>query len=418
LDTEGQITAEARLVLACLRCFVGTGDAGAVRELAREIHDWEAALDLARAHWVEPLVAWYLKANCADLMDSVTIANLDRVLRYCTASHLMLCVTLRNVLDVLTQHNIGVVPVKGPVLAAMLCDEIPWRDSCDLDLLVRREDISRAKDVLLAVGYNLDSDLPEGEERVLFHWRSQLVLKRDGPGPALDLHWQLLPSLYPAARHFESVWHRLKSVAFENRNILRLSDEDQLFFLCAHGARHSWHSLRLAADVARLIRVRPDLDWDAVIRAAREPDGGMVLALGLWITSRVLELKLPEPVERCINHAVSGREFAHRLVQRLRTAAQDEDASISEFGLQIKLAGGWWSKARCIAAYALLPSDSDGTELHLPPPLYFLYYLYRPARLTVKHAGSSFKSLFSRRLSQPHITAGVGRGTSSPSSNQ
>ena len=151
-----------------------------MRESARDIQDWDAVMELARAHWVEPLMAWYLKTGCADLLDSRTIAILDGILRYCAASHLMLCVTLRNILGVLAQHNIAVVPVKGPVLAEMLCDEIPWRDSVDLDLLVRRTDITRAKDALLAAGYRLDSDLPPGEEKAIFHWRSQLVLKRDG----------------------------------------------------------------------------------------------------------------------------------------------------------------------------------------------------------------------------------------------
>ena len=57
-------------------------------------------------------------------------------------------------------QSIPVVPLKGPVLATMLCDEIPWRESCDLDLLVRRADITRAKDALMAAGYQLDSAAP------------------------------------------------------------------------------------------------------------------------------------------------------------------------------------------------------------------------------------------------------------------
>src|SRR5271156_6182168 len=123
LDTESKITAESRLVMACVRYFTGTGDIGAMRESVRDIQDWGAVMELAREHWVEPLMAWYLKTGCADLLEPRTIANLDGILRYCTASHLMLCLTLRNVLGILVQHNIAVVPVKGPVLAEMLCNE-------------------------------------------------------------------------------------------------------------------------------------------------------------------------------------------------------------------------------------------------------------------------------------------------------
>jgi len=394
-DGAMQLTPESRMLLAVVRWFAGTGTVEDVQAHARDASEWDAFMALAGAHWMEPLAAWCLKATCAEMLEPAFRAGLDTVIRQSAIRHLQLNAELLKVLRVLEQHRIEVVPMKGPVLAAMLCDEIPWRDSVDLDLLVRRADITRAKDALLAAGYRLDSDLPAGEEQAVFHWRSQLVLKSDGGGPALDLHWQLLPSLFPAARHFESVWERLQTIAFHDRSILALSNEDQLFFLCAHAARHSWYSLRLAADVARLIHVCPDLDWDSVMRAAREPDGGMVLALGLWITSRVLDVKLPVAVERYVDGAAGGKGFAHRLVERLRRAAQDEDPSISEFGLQFKLAGGWRSKARCIAAYALLPSDSDGAGLRLPAPLFFLYYLYRPARLTLKHSARFIGTIFS-----------------------
>jgi hypothetical protein len=385
-QAEAQISAEARLLLSCVRCFAGTGGTGAIRDSVREIHDWDALMELARAHWIEPLVAWYLKTNCADLLDPGMLANQGAIVRRCMAHYLMLCVSLRKVLDLLAKHHIVVVPVKGPALSAMLCREIPWRESCDLDLLVRPADITGAKDALLAAGYRLDSDLPQGEEKAIFHWRSQLVLEHHGGGPAIDLHWQLLPSLFPAARHFDSAWQRVQCASFDNREILALSNEDQLFFLCAHAARHSWRSLRLAADVARLIHVCPRLDWDSLIRSSRVSDGATVLTLGLWVVTRVLEVKLPEAVRRYIDGEVGGKQFAHQLVEHLRTARMDGNAPVSEFGLQFKLASGWWPKMRCAAGYALLPTNADAEGLRLPQSLSFLYYPYRPLRLALKYS--------------------------------
>jgi hypothetical protein len=96
---------------------------------------------------------------------------------------------------------------------------------------VRRTYVTRAKNALMAAGYQIDSQLPSGEENAIFHWRSQLVLFRDGIGPALDLRWQLLPKPFPCARYFDSVWERLHTVAFHNQQILAFSAEDQLFFL-------------------------------------------------------------------------------------------------------------------------------------------------------------------------------------------
>jgi hypothetical protein len=386
------LSPETDLLLACTRHFAGTcGDAGVV-ERARRIEDWSAVMELARAHWMEPLVAWQLRTLCADLLEPSFAADVDHILRYNTARHLLLSAELIKVLGILEAERIPAVPLKGPVLAAMLCDEIPWRESCDLDLLVRRADVTRAKDALLASGCRLDSQLPAGEEQAAFHWRSQLVLVRDGVHPAVDLHWQLVRSLFPAARHFESVWERLQTTAFHDQKILALSPADNLFFLCAHAARHSWHSLRLAADVARLIHVRPDLDWDGVMNDARQSDGAMVLALGLWIVNRLLAVELPKPVLGYINAAIGAKRFARNLPQRLLTINPDQYETSPEFSLQFRLARGLWPKTRCAAAFALLPTDADGAALRLPPRLSFLHYPYRQARLAWKYGARLLRS--------------------------
>ncbi|HKD66041.1 MAG TPA: nucleotidyltransferase family protein [Candidatus Binataceae bacterium] len=386
------VTPETDLLLACARRFACTASPAEFRDRAGRITDWPAAISLARAHWMEPLAAWYLDTECAELLPSAIREVLRAAIHRSAVNFLLLSAELIKVLCVLDAGGIRVVPLKGPVLAAMLCDENPWRESCDLDLLVRPADITWAKDALIAAGYRLDSQLPGGEENATFHWRSQLVLTRDGIGPSIDLHWQILPSLFPCARYFDSAWNRLETTVFHNQEIPAFSPEDQLFFLCAHAARHSWQSLRLAADVARLIHIRPNLDWDWLIRSARAADGTMVMALGLWMVSRLLNVELPAPVLEFVNATIGAKVFAQRLLERL-LSTPDENENFSDFGLQFKLAAGWWPKLQCTAAYALLPTDADGASLRLPRWLYLLYYPYRPARLAVKHGNKLLKSI-------------------------
>jgi hypothetical protein len=380
-----QLRPDSDFLLACARRFAGTQSADGLRARAARVPDWESALELARAHGMEPLAAWYLNTDCNGMLAPQLHRRLHEVMRRTAAASLLLSAELIKVLNILQAHHVQAVPLKGPVLAAMLCDEIAWRESCDLDLLVRRADIARARQALCDAGYRVDSRLPPGEENARFHWRSQLILWREGGGPAIDLHWQLLPSLFPAARYFDSVWERLETAAFQGREMAALCPLDQLFFLCAHAARHSWHSLRQAADIARLIAVRPDLDWQGALSAARRSDAGTVLALGLWMVNRLLLLPLPELALRYANDMIDGKAFARKLIDRMPEATPNHYETSPEFALQFKLAAGWWPKLRCAAGFALLPTDADG-ELRLPAPLFFLYYLLRPARLTAKYS--------------------------------
>jgi hypothetical protein len=383
---------EVKLLLACLRCFAGTDGTDNVRLRAREVRRWDAFIRLAQAHGLGPLVAWQLRGACAEIVEPAVLAAFDKIVRRSTARHLLLTAELIKVLHILEECSVAAVPLKGPVLADTLCDQIVWRESSDLDFLVRRTDLTRAKDALIAASYRLDSCLPAGEENAAFHWRSQLVLFPDSVGPSVDLHWQLLPGLLPGAHRFESVWERLKTTTFQHRNIHALSAEDQLFFLCAHGARHCWRTLRLVADVARFVHVCRELDWDYVMRSARRSDDAMVVVLGLWLANRLLQVGLPPAVLQYVEELMAKRHFGSLLLQGMLVKPSERPV-LSEFGLQFRLATGCGSKLRCAAAYALVPSDADGQSLRLPPSLFFLYYLYRPSRLAWRHAGRSLRSL-------------------------
>ena len=212
-----QQTPAAELLLAIARRFAGIESPEGLRLRASRVTEWSAAMELARAHGMEPLAAWYLDTDCAGMFAPDFYDRLHATLQRNTANFVLLTTDLIKVLRILRARGIPVVPLKGPVLAGTLFNEIPWRESCDLDLLVRRGDVGRAKDALMEAGYQLDSQLRSDEENATYHWRSQLVLFRDDVSPALDLHWELLPSLFPCARYFDSVWERLQNSTFDDQ---------------------------------------------------------------------------------------------------------------------------------------------------------------------------------------------------------
>ena len=164
-----QLPPAADLLLAIARRFAGIESPDGIRFHAGRISDWSAAMDLARAHGMEPLAAWYLNTDCAGMFAPDFYDRLHAILQRNTANFVLLSTDLIKVLRILRTCGIPVVPLKGPVLAVTLFNEIPWRESCDLDLLVRRADVGRAKDALVEAGYQLDSQLRSGEENDAFH---------------------------------------------------------------------------------------------------------------------------------------------------------------------------------------------------------------------------------------------------------
>ena len=391
-----------QLLLACARWFVGTSSAGEVQSGLRDLGGYERLMQLAQVHWIEPIVAWCLKTECTDMLDAGFAADLDRVLRRSTRRDLLLRKELLDVARILQQNSIAAVPLKGPVLSAALCEEVAWRESCDLDLLVRRADITCACQVLIENGYQYCSYLPPGQERARHHYRSQVILLNQRSGIAIDLHWQVVASTFPSGRHFESLWERVEQAVFNGQRILTLCLDDQLLFLCAHAARHAWSSMRLAIDIAGLISVHPGPEWDTILDRMSDSDARLVLALGLWMVNQLLGLELPGAVLKRMSELIHRNPFVPQLLEYMLNGEIDEDQRARQFRLELQLADGWWRKFRCLAARALLPTEADAESLSLPAWLYCLYYAYRPARLVFNRTTRFLDAMSSRPAELEH----------------
>jgi len=103
-------------------------------------------------------------------------------------------------------------------------------------------------------------------------------------------------------------------------------------------------------------------------------------------------VRLSETALRYASEAIDGKPFAYQLLERMLGMTPDQYETSSELQLQLRLADGWWPKLRCAAGYVLLPTTADGA-IRLPRSLFFLYYLYRPVRLTAKYAGKFFRTI-------------------------
>jgi hypothetical protein len=93
-------------------------------------------------------------------------------------------------------EHIPVLPHKGPVLAELAYRDPSFRESGDLDLLVRRADLARAMALLEQLSYNRPPRLAWLPAEALCRWGSEIIFSSER-GIAVDLHWRMAP---PAIR--------------------------------------------------------------------------------------------------------------------------------------------------------------------------------------------------------------------------
>ncbi len=336
--------------------------------------DWSEILRLADRH-----------AVTAFLCHSCPNPELRDIAIEAARFNLTLSAELLKLLDLFEQQAIGVISLKGPVLGVALYGDEALKTSSDLDLLVHPRDALCAIRAMLAARYRLTS---------VQHWSDDGAYLRDlngelsfsGPTGALkiDLHWQLLPTYYPALFDEAELWGKLRPVSWGSGHALTLAPEHLLLFLCAHGTKHSWERLGWLCDTARLIQVEPDLSWPEVFAHARRTDTSRMLSLGLLLASDLLGVDLPRAALELADTDARTRALVEAARERLR--ADGPISALEAVRFPARAFEQSQHRMRLIAGMVCQPTEAEYRALKLPPGLYWLYYLFRPMRLAVKYS--------------------------------
>jgi len=223
--------------------------------------DWPLFLDYAASHGVLALLAPAL-ARC-NLAPGIR-EEIDRrlLVQAMWAQHVV--EVLSGLLDLFSAEGIPVCPLKGPVFAQRFYAHASDRPSIDIDLLVRPDDLEKARTALLRSGYAGDSELRTAYLTAHAH---HLHFTRPGV-PELELHFQAYHG-FGTVMHASSMMDRATPGEFAGRKTLVASHEDEVIYLSAHAAGHSFIRLLWIFDMKMLIR-GGGVDWSTVMSRSRE----------------------------------------------------------------------------------------------------------------------------------------------------
>ncbi len=301
---------------------------------------------------------------------------LRRSFQETTWRNTLLAGELTRVLDMLASHGIDAVPFKGPVLAALAYENVAMRQFGDLDLLVRPQERTRARELLLGHGYTMFDGWSHVHE--LNH---EYTLVGTRGGVRVDVHWKLFPRAVLPLKP-DQLWQRLAAVRIGDREVRTFSLEDTLLILCVHADTHAWGRLMWITDIAQLVASHPGLDWAKAVEIADSSGSERLLLLGLRLANDLLGAPAPEPVMSRARTDRHVTRLAATVSERLfEWAPSDVEADREKSLLQLMSRDRLWHKLWLAAT----PNVSDWEVLRLPRSLSPLYYVIRPFRLLGKY---------------------------------
>jgi hypothetical protein len=376
---------EFDLLVACCAVEWNPAEKLRARRLFASTLDWEKLFSLAEHHGLAPLFFPYAAGLSpiipGEMRDALRFRSQQAACRALWFTH-----ELTRILDCMNSAGVCVIPHKGPALATLLYGDVAARQFNDLDLLVRPQDVDRARSVLVGLGYRSDSLLRPPEDRSLMRTGYEQVFHGSHGRNLLELQWRILPRFYSIDFDMEQLFVRAKATQFAGRQCRTLSCEDQLLTLCVHAAKHGWTQLSWLRDVAQLART-PGLAWHFIASEAKRLGIQRIVTLNGVLASRLFGgRRWPLPSVHA-GHATNI--IAEIVLASLRNALTRPTDTLEYFRWMMGLRERRSDQARLIWRLASTPHFNEWNAVKLPAPMFLLYPIVRAARLAKRLAAGA-----------------------------
>jgi hypothetical protein len=300
-----------------------------------------------------------------------------------TRRNLILTGELLRLLNLFAAHGISAVPLRGPSLAALVYGDLALRQFGDLDILVHKHNVLRAKDLLVSCGYRPLFALPD-REQTLFN-RSELAFVLDNRQIIIDLHWETTRAYLTGATEPELSWQRLEHLSLQGHPISTLSKSDLFLHLCMHGAKHHWQRLDWICDLAELIRSGKEMDWCGVMEQSQASGSQRMTCLGMCLAHFLLGVDLPEEAQREVQIDKKVEPLAKQVHRRLFDQAGHRSLVLEEITFYLRTLDRWRDRIWYCLDRLMNPTPWSMGSLSLPSSLHSLYYVLRPLQLVMQY---------------------------------
>lgn len=372
---------EHELVVCCSRTQVDKQMCTQIKTLLENGIDWDYLYRFARRHFVLPLLYYHLSTIAPASVPPGELNQLRNDFQKNLGRNLYLTGELVRILKDFESAGIEAIPYKGPALTISAYGKLDLRRFVDLDIMVRKADVLRAKELLIAQGYRCGTAWTSAQESLLLRSQHNLTLSRDHGRMIVELHWEVAPELFATSFQAEQLWGRLEAIKINGFAVPTLSVEDLLLSLCVHGSKHLWTRLAWICDVSELLKTRKDLDWAALCARAHFTGTERMMFLGFYLAHSFFDAPLPDDLKSRVLSDKTIKSLAQKVAVAVFCGTEPVLPTLGQsFGFNMRLRESWRLRVR-YCRFLFKPTDGDLRALNLPGSLTFAYYIMRPFRL-------------------------------------
>jgi hypothetical protein len=382
-DIYEKITGEQKLIIILCKIKLDRDDLKFLQSNPIGSFDWNYILSFSQKHGISSLIysniLRYLDSKVpAIILNSFRANNLEN-----SKKNLFLTSVLIKIVNELNESGTEVIPYKGAVLSQLIYQNVTIREFSDLDLIVFKKDIPRVKEYLVKNNFNTQFDLVKYQQDYYLNSKYYYInFLRSDNKVALDLHWASAAPNYSFSRPLDYFYGRLEELEINNKVFAVLSTEDLFLQLCLHGAKHNWSRFNWITDIANLLVIKPEIDYDYMIYEAKKLNCINVLAYGLGLINKLFNLRiiLDKDLGLKNENKISGQQLS--LITTIFEL--DNYNNKTEVSLFPEYFNSYKDKVNFYMNNYIYPTPIELSLINLGGRLFFLYYLIRAMRIVCR----------------------------------
>lgn len=262
---SSKMNPESELIKAVCQRFVNEDGGNKLDNiLERKSLDWSLLKTLIGYHELAPFFYLALE-DYKEFVPPEMFHYLSTHYYYTIADNLNKDSEYQLLASVFKEKGIGILPIKGVALLNDIYDELFMRPMVDIDVLVKKEDMSKASAAFHDLGYR--KSLYDLKESYWLKDQCHIAFYKDRS--LVEMHWGL--DFERGGRQLESdVWARarVRETGTDKGTFRLLSPEDTFFSLALHKRRFGRTlSIKNVIDAALLLnRYKDRFDWDYIFK--------------------------------------------------------------------------------------------------------------------------------------------------------
>jgi hypothetical protein len=299
---------------------------------------------------------------------------------------------LRQILQSFKDAGIPVIILKGAAFAEIVYHDIGLRGFNDIDIMVRKEDLQKAKNTAIDAGYALDK-IPEAIYEK-FGYNLHYIKKT-----TLEIHWNITRrtgSERYTKIEIEELWKNVISSKVLDFDILVLSPEDQLLHLCIHLAGHRYNRVIWFCDISEIIE-HYNVNWELVLKNAKKYRAQAYLYYGLYFTSKLLDADVPANVLQKLKPNNFDKKLFFSINKNIISGKKNILSQITPL-FKLLLIDSYLDRLRYIGEYFFPPIDMLEERYDVSGFRIYLYRMAYPIYLVIKNFKRFASMIFPSRI--------------------